>query len=99
MMKDLETELQNEGFGNEPFELKFKGLKTSDYINPTQATALFCDIDRNNLEGIDKLKKLVHRIVQESLQRGLVSKTDLAKSHIQYQNGQYINKKLNVALI
>ena len=87
MMKDLETELQNEGFGNDKIELKFKGLKTSDYINPTAATALFCDVDRSaSFDSVEKLKKLCHRVVSEALKRNLVSKNDLSRSFIVFQD-------------
>lgn len=48
MMKEIEAEFQNTGLlasdgGN--LTLNCKGLKTSGYINPSKATALYLDID------------------------------------------------------
>ena len=42
MMKDLENEFQKIG---QNLEVSFKGMKTSDYINPSMATALYAEID------------------------------------------------------
>ena len=82
-MKDLENELQSSLAGQE-LEIAFKGLRTSDYINPSRASALYAEIDEEFLKtkGYENIKKVVHRIVEESLKRGLVSKNDLARSHI-----------------
>ncbi len=43
MMKDLENEFQKIG---QNLEVSFKGMKTSDYINPSMATALYAEIDQ-----------------------------------------------------
>ena len=64
-------------------------MKTSDYINPSLATALYAEIDSkssSNRMGLNNLKKIVHRLIEESLERGIVSKSDLAKSFITYDN-------------
>jgi hypothetical protein len=55
-------------------------LKTSDYINPTRASALYAQIDQEFVtsQSYANIKMVVHRIVEESLKRGLVSKNDLA---------------------
>jgi len=70
--------------GGQQLELYFKGLRTSDYINPTEASALYCEIDDNSLKSksYDNLKKIINRFVEECLKRQLVTKADLAKSHI-----------------
>ena len=83
MMKDLENEFQSKLAGQQ-LEIAFKGLKTSDYINPTRASALYAEIDEEfaRSESYANIKKVIHRIVEESLKRGLVSKIDLAHSHI-----------------
>ena len=44
MMNDLENELQSSLAGQQ-LEIAFKGLRTSDYINPSKASALYADID------------------------------------------------------
>lgn len=45
MMKELENEFQVM-LGGEQLELNFQGMKTSDYINPTQSSALYLEIDQ-----------------------------------------------------
>lgn len=107
MMKELEKQMQKSGIiagGSGELKLSFRGLKTGDHINPSQATALFLEIDQHdpfNQQGISKLKNLIHSIVQESVQLDLVSKSDLARSHIQFdrQTKTYFNRKLNLHLI
>lgn len=98
MMKDLENEFQKQGG---QLSISFKGLKTSDYMNPSLATALYADIDtRSQVQGFNNLKKIISRIIEEALNRSLVSKEDLAKSFINVDSQKkYTNRKLNVALI
>ena len=47
------------------------------------------------------MKTLVNNLVQEAIQRDLVSKSDLARSHIQFDHTtkSYVNKKLNVHVV
>jgi len=107
MMKEIETEVQKSGMmatnGGE-LVLNFKGLKASDMINPSESQSLYCDIDKtspSSVSGYDKLKKLIHRITEECLNRGLVTKEELGHSHINFDfaSGQYTNRKLNLSLI
>ena len=100
MMKELENEFQQIG---QDLQIAFKGLKTSDYINPSSAQALFAEIDssKSNKDGVDALKKIIHRLIEECLERDILKKEHLGKSFISFDNNSkmYVNKKLNVALI
>lgn len=73
MMKELENEFQQIGSN---LEIAFKGLKTPAYLNPASAQALFAEIDssKNNKDSYDSLRKIVHRLVEECLERGLLTK-------------------------
>jgi hypothetical protein len=51
MMKELETSFQKSGAiagGSGGVEIGFRGFKTNDYTNPSQATAMFLEIDQND---------------------------------------------------
>ena len=98
MMKDLENEFQKQGG---QLTISFKGLKTSDFMNPSMATALYADIDqKSQVQGYNNLKKIISRIIEEALNRSLVTKDDLAKSFINVDSQKkYANRKLNVALV
>ena len=84
-MKELENEFQMIG---QNLEIAFKGLKTPDYINPSAAQAIFAEIDssKNNKEGFDSLRKIVHRLIDECLSRDLLKKDELGKSFISFDN-------------
>ena len=109
MMKEMETSFQKSGLiagikGRDGIKIEFKGFKTNDYTNPSKSTAMFLEIDESsssNQEGISKLKTVVHQLIQEAIARNLVSKSDLARSHISFEQSSktYINKKLNVHII
>ena len=84
-------------------ELSFEGLKTGDYINPSEASALYlelaptCKIDAD----YQKLMTIIDKIVNECLSRALITKEQLGRCFIGYDHGSktYMNRKLNVALI
>ena len=65
------------------------------------ATALYADIDqKSQVQGYNNLKKIISRIIEEALNRSLVTKDDLAKSFINVDSQKkYANRKLNVALV
>jgi len=51
MMKELETTIQESGVvhsGNGKLDLLFCGFKSSDFFNPSQASALYLEIDKQN---------------------------------------------------
>lgn len=47
-MKDLENEFQSSAICNQDIEIAFKGLKTSQFMNPSKATAMFLNIDEKS---------------------------------------------------
>jgi phosphoribosylaminoimidazole (AIR) synthetase len=101
-MKELEVSLQT-FLTNKELRLFFKGLKTGDYLCPSSASNLFLNINSEGQhnEGYTLLKHVIHKIIEGFVRRGLVSKNDLAFSHISLDlsSGMYINKMLNVPLI
>ena len=87
MMKDLEAAIQSGELGNVgDIELEFSGLRTNDFINPSQASALYLDIAQQAQKSASyfTLRKIIDRIVSECLARNLVSKDELARSFINY---------------
>lgn len=48
MMKDLETEFQNNAMCKDDIQIAFKGLKTSAFMNPSRASAMFLEIDEKS---------------------------------------------------
>jgi hypothetical protein len=51
MMKNLETTIQESGIvtsGNGKLDLFFCGFKSSDFFNPSAASALYLEIDKTN---------------------------------------------------
>ena len=67
-------------------------------MNPSMATALYAEIEER--QSNSNLKKMVSRVIEEAVKRSLATKEDLSKSFIQMDNnGRYVNRKLNVALI
>lgn len=104
MMKDLETAIQSGELGNVgDIELEFSGLRTNDFINPSQASALYLDISQQaqKSESYFTLRKIIDHIINECLARNLVTKDELARSFINYDHSsrEYVNRKLNVALV
>mmetsp|Transcript_17418 Transcript_17418/g.29309 ORF Transcript_17418/g.29309 Transcript_17418/m.29309 type:complete len:298 (-) Transcript_17418:110-1003(-) len=104
LMKELEVEFQGM-LGGQKIEVSFKGLRTADYLSPTLASNLFCDIDQAEQASSSPsyiiLRQLVHKTIDSFVKAGLVSRNDLAVSHVQFDNQaqQYVNKKLNVQVI
>ena len=50
-MKDIESMIQESGIvasGNGKLDLLFCGLKSSDFYNPSQSSALYLDIEKDN---------------------------------------------------
>lgn len=103
MMKDLENEFQSNALCKDDIRISFKGLKTSQFMNPSRASALFLEIDEKTkrTSSYQTLRKIINSIIQAALQRNLVTKNELARSFVQYDQGasQYIVQNFNVSII
>ena len=65
-------------------KIPFKGLKTSEFVNPAKANSLFLEIDSNAISTQEylNLRKIVHRVIEECLIRKFVTREELARCHI-----------------
>lgn len=86
MMKDLETEFQSKALCKDDLAISFRGLKTSQFMNPSRATAMYLEIDdkTKRTSSYQTLKKIINLVIEAALSRDLVSKKELARSFVQY---------------
>ena len=62
LMRQLQPTIIEEYLGEgKPLYLTFRGLQTFQYLNPTQAKVVYCDIKKD--ENFDVLKKITSKLL------------------------------------